>query len=340
MKISVVIPCHNEEKSIHACVASCLAQSRPFDQILVINDGSTDASGEILASFGKKIEVITIPQATGNKSRAQERAVPHITGDIFVATDGDTILHPKFAQAMEKTFAEDASVVAVSGMVKSIRYNWLTACRAFEYVISHHLHKLAQSYINFIFVISGAAGAFRTDVFRKYLAFDHDTLTEDLDITYKLHSHGLKIAYNREAISYTQDPVRISQYINQMRRWYGGGWQSLKKHFPVVISKPNRAFELSLLYIEGLVFSFLLFVLPFVNLYFTLFFWLGNIAFNMIFAAYAAYKENRYDMFYVPFVYPLFLYLNAFIFIEQAFKEVILGRKNMVWFHPERISIS
>ncbi len=336
MKISVVIPCHNEEKSIRACVESCLSQTRPFDQILVINDGSTDKSGEILASFGKKIEVLTIPKATGNKSRAQEHGIPHVVGDVFVATDGDTKLNNTFTEAIEKAFA-DEKVAAVSGMVKSLPYNWLTACRAFEYSISHHFHKLAQSYINFIFVISGAAGAFRTDIFRKYLGFDHDTLTEDLDFTYKLHKFGFKIAYTREAISYTQDPAKLSQYINQMRRWYGGGWQSLKKHFSVMYSKPTRALEMSLIYTEGILFSTLLFLLPFINFYYAALFWLGNLSFNMLFALYAAYKENRFDMLYVPLIYPLLIYINAYIFLEQGFKEVVQSKKNLVWFHPERV---
>ncbi|HRH31155.1 MAG TPA: glycosyltransferase family 2 protein [Candidatus Paceibacterota bacterium] len=338
MKISVLIPCHNEEKSIHACVESCLSQTRPFDQILVINDGSTDRSGEILALFGDKIDVLTIEKATGNKSRAQEKGLPLVTGDIFIATDGDTRLNSGFAAAMEKAF-QDETVVAVSGIVKSLPYNWLTAVRAFEYIIAHYFHKLAQSYLDYIFVISGAAGAFRTKVFRDYLPFEHDTLTEDLDITYKLHKLGFKIAYTLDAISYTQDPISLPEYKNQMRRWYGGGWQSLKKHFRVIISSPNRALEMSLIYIEGILFSLFLFVLPLVNLRLAILFLLGNIAFNMIFAIAASMKEKRYDILYVPFIYPFMIYVNAFVFLEQGIREVVLNRKNLVWFHPKRVNI-
>ncbi|MBP6926430.1 MAG: glycosyltransferase [Candidatus Pacebacteria bacterium] len=338
MKISVIIPCHNEEKSIRACVESCLSQTRPFDQILVVNDGSTDRSGEILKEFGDKIEVLTIEKATGNKSRAQEKGLVLVTGDVFVATDGDTILNTGFAAAMEKEF-QDEKVVAVSGIVKSLPYNWLTAVRAFEYIVAHYFHKLAQSYLDYIFVISGAAGAFRTKVFRDYLPFEHDTLTEDLDITYKLHKYGFKIAYTLDAISYTQDPISLSQYKNQMRRWYGGGWQSLKKHFRVIISRPNRALEMSLIYIEGILFSLFLFALPLINVRLSLYFILGNIAFNMLFAIAASIKEKRFDILFVPFIYPFMIYINAFVFLEQGIKEVVLNKKNLIWFHPERVKI-
>ncbi len=338
MKISVIIPCHNEEKSIRACVESCLCQTRPFDQILVVNDGSTDRSGDILKEFGDRIEVLTIPQATGNKSRAQEKGLELINGDVFVATDGDTKLNTGFASAIEKAF-QDEHVVAVSGIVKSLPYNWLTAVRAFEYIVAHYFHKLAQSYLDYIFVISGAAGAFRTKVFREYLPFEHDTLTEDLDITYKLHTFGFKIAYTLDAISYTQDPISLSQYKNQMRRWYGGGWQSLKKHFRVIISRPNRALEMSLIYIEGILFSLFLFVLPLLNLRLALLFMGANIIFNLFFAIAASIQERRLDILYVPFIYPFMIIVNAYIFLEQGVKEIILGKKNLVWFHPERINI-
>lgn len=313
-------------------------QERPFDQILVINDGSTDKSGEILKEFGSKIDVLTIPKATGNKSRAQEKGLELVTGDVFVATDGDTKLNPGFCAAIEKEF-QDEKVVAVSGIVKSLPYNWLTAVRAFEYIVAHYFHKLAQSYLDYIFVISGAAGAFRTKVFREYLAFEHDTLAEDLDVTYKLHKYGFKIAYTLDAISYTQDPINLFQYKNQMRRWYGGGWQSLKKHFAVIISKPNRALEMSLIYIEGVLFSIFLFILPLINLRLALIFTLGNIAFNLLFAIAAAIKEKRLDILYVPFIYPMMIYVNAFVFLEQGFKEIVLNKKNLVWFHPERVKI-
>lgn len=338
MKISVLIPCHNEEKSIHACVTSCLKQKRPFDQILVVNDGSTDQSGKILAEFGDKIQVLTIPKATGNKSRAQEAGLSLITGDVFVATDGDTKLNTRFTMAIEKEF-KDEKVAAVSGVVKSLAYNWLTAVRAFEYTIAHHFHKIAQNYLGYMFVISGAAGAFKTDMFREKMIFEHDTLTEDLDITYKLHKNGLKIAYTLEAISYTQDPAKLSQYLNQMRRWYGGGWQNLKKHFGVLFSKPNRAIEISLIYIEGLVFSTFIFILPIINLRFALIFWASNIVFNLFFACMVAIKDKRLDVLFVPFYYPLMIYINSFIFLEQGFQEVVQKKNNLVWFHPERVKM-
>ncbi|MFA5828830.1 MAG: glycosyltransferase family 2 protein [Candidatus Shapirobacteria bacterium] len=338
-KISVLIPCYNEGKSIRACVQSCLDQTRPFDQILVVNDGSTDNSASALKKFGSKIQVITFDKPSGNKSFCQEKGLKYITGDIFVATDGDTILDKNFVELIKNDF-ENENVAAVAGYVRSIRYNWLTMCRAFDYVIGQNIHKLAQKYLGYIFVIPGAASAFRTEIFREYINFDHDTITEDLDFTYKLHKNNLKIAYDKKAIVYTQDPDTLRSYIGQMRRWYGGGWQNLVKHLNQdVTENPRIVLELSLIYIEGLVFSILIFIVPLINILLAIkfFFYLSIVVF--IESIYASFVDRRSDLLLVVFVYPFMMYINSFVSLEQFIKEVVLKRRNLVWYHPARREI-
>jgi cellulose synthase/poly-beta-1,6-N-acetylglucosamine synthase-like glycosyltransferase len=335
MKISILIPAHNEEKAIKNCLDSCLNQSRMPDEILVVNDGSTDKTAKILASFKNKIRKISIREATGNKSFAQEIGLPHITGDVFICTDADTILDKNFVEVIEKEFS-NPETTAVAGYVKSLKHNWLTACRALDYAIGQNIYKLAQSYINFLFVVPGSASAYRTRLFKKHITFDHDTVTEDLDFTYKFNKKGLRIKYNREAIVYTQDPPTIESYINQMRRWFGGGWQNLMKHLRT-IKGPAKALELSLMYIEGLMFSILCFLIPLINIRIMLY--LIVIYFLMIqtLAIYAALREKRLDILFTALPYMLLIFINAIIFLEQFFKEVILKKKNLSWFQPDRI---
>ena len=335
MKISILIPAHNEERSIKATVESCLNQTRQADQILVVDDGSTDGTAEILKSFGDKIQVTTIPVATGNKSYAQEHGLKFITGDIFIATDGDTIFNPRFIEQIEPHFS-DPNITAVGGYVKSMKNNWLTACREIDYAIGQDLHKLAQSNMGFIFVIPGCAGAFRTNVFREFIKFEHDTLTEDLDFTYKLHTGYFKIQFEKNAVVYTQDPFTLYAYINQIRRWYSGGWQNLKKHLPNVISRPFVALELTLIYIEGIIFSVLLFILPFLSLQFFIYYIISNLIFVVAISSYAAIKRDRVDLLLYSPLYLVLVFINALIFLEQFISEIIMGRKLDTWFKPER----
>ncbi len=336
--ISVLIPCHNEEKSIRACVRSCLNQTRLPDEIVVVNDGSTDRSGAILAEFGSAIKVVTIPTATGNKSYAQEYGLRFITSEIFIATDGDTIMDSRFIEHIEKDF-NNPQITAIAGYVKSLKYNWLTACRELDYVLGQDFHKVAQDKLGYLFVISGCAGAFRTEIFKRHIPFEHDTLTEDLDFTYRLHLQGFHIKLNRRAITYTQDPTTLGAYVNQMRRWYGGGWQNLLKHYRV-LQHPFAAFELSLMYAEGIFLSSLFLVLPFINIRYFLLYSLSFIGLQLLVGIYGGITRRRFDLILYS---PLFLVLNtlnAYIFLERFFVEIILGKKNLVWFKPPRQEIA
>lgn len=320
---------------IGACIDSCLAQTVSPERILVVNDGSTDNTADILASYGKKIDVLPLAVATGNKSYAQEIGLKYITTDIFIATDGDTVLDKHFIEVVTKHFRGPAPVAAVSGYVRSMRHNYLTGFREVEYAVGQDIHKQAQSYLNFLLVIPGCAGVFDTKTFKSLITFDHDTLTEDLDFTYKFHKAGLRIVYERDAVVYTQDPPTLLSYINQMRRWYGGGWQNLMKH-GAVAERPNIALELSLTYIDGLLFSALFFGLPFVNFVFFLKLLAINTVFFALLGAYAAITRRRPELFLYSFLGVFFSAINGWIFLEQFLYEVVWRKTNLIWFHPER----
>jgi cellulose synthase/poly-beta-1,6-N-acetylglucosamine synthase-like glycosyltransferase len=339
LKISLLVPCYNEEKSIEASIHSCLNQTRAFDQLVYVDDSSKDKTPQILARYADRIEHVTTPKNTGNKSSAQEYGLAFVTGDIMVTTDGDTLLDPHFAEEIEKSFNANSDIVAVAGYVRSLSYNWLTLCRAFEYAIGQNIHKVAQHYMDYIYVMPGAASAFRTNIFKNNITFDHDTITEDLDFTYKLHRKKFKIVYNQRAISWTQDPATLPGYINQMRRWFGGGWQNLLKHYSIIPTTPMRAFELSLMYAEGLIFSTLLLLIPILNWWLACTVLLSYFCVAFLFAAWAAWKERRPGLLIVPIPYMLLIYINAYIYLEQFVKEIILRRKNLIWFKPDRIHI-
>jgi cellulose synthase/poly-beta-1,6-N-acetylglucosamine synthase-like glycosyltransferase len=302
---------------------------------VVVNNGTTDRSTEILEGFGNKITLLNTP-ALGNKSYAQEYGLKYVTGDIFIATDGDTILDKDFVKYVEEDYKSFPELTAVGGYVRSLPHNWLTACRAFEYAVGQNLHKLAQHHMDFLFVIPGAAGAFKTQDFFKHITFEHDTVTEDLDFTYRLHKQGLKVFYDRRAVVFTQDPSSLHSYINQMRRWFGGGWQCLMKHWQLATERPKMALELSLMYMEGVVFSLLLFALPVLSLKFFGAFIVSYLVVAFAFAVFAAWQEKRWELLLVPIPYLFLVVINSYIFLEQMVKEVFLRQKTLVWFQPER----
>ncbi|HSW97587.1 MAG TPA: glycosyltransferase family 2 protein [Candidatus Saccharimonadales bacterium] len=334
MKVSILIPCHNEEISIKKCIESCLLQSRKADEIIVVNDGSTDSSLPILETFKNQVTIVNLLEKTGNKSFAQEKGLAYVMGDIVITTDADSILDTYFIENIIKEF-ENPKVVASAGYVKSIKQNWLTACRQIDYLMSQEIHKNAQGLINALYVMPGCAAAYRTNIFKEYISFDHDTVTEDLDFTYQYHENKLKLTFCKEAIVYTQDPSTLRDYVTQLRRWHAGNWQNLIKHRGV-LNKPGNALELSLIYLEGLIFPLLLIVALVLNIKVFLFFSITYLTIILLFAIYGAKRDKRWDLLVYTPAYFFASFINYAIFMEQLIREVVFSKKNLTWSQSQR----
>ena len=333
--ITIMIPCHNEEKTVARCVESCLSQTHQPDLVLVVDDGSTDRSVKILESFGNKIKLVRLEKNTGNKSYVQQIGLNHIYTDLFISTDADTILDARFVENIEKVFI-DPDVFAAAGYVMSTKHNWLTALREIEYFIGQEVHKTAQANINFLYVIPGCASAFRTLVSKKQVSFDHDTLTEDLDFTFKIHRNNYRIIFVKKSIVWTQDPADLHSYINQVRRWYAGGWQNILKHRDIIGTIPACAFELSLNNIEGMLFAASLIIIPLINIEMFIFMATIYVATMVILGTCAALARRRIDLVFYSPLYVFLAVVNSYIFCETFFKEVLKRERNLKWFTPKR----
>jgi biofilm PGA synthesis N-glycosyltransferase PgaC len=250
-------------------------------------------------------------------------------------TDADTILDATFVEEVEKTLENDPQVDAVAGYVKSQKHNVLTALRELDYILGQDLHKNAQDSLGIVYVIPGCAAAFKTEVFRDYISFDHDTITEDLDFTYRLHAFARKIVFNMNAVVYTQDPDTLHSYIHQMRRWYGGAWQNLRKHrtnMPSFIQKLDTflTFSEGLLYPFVTVFGFVF--APHLALHMLLWLFL----FTLGIGVYGAFTRGRIDLLLCSPLYLPFMSLNAYINFEQFIESCILKKHEVAWFKPPR----
>jgi len=335
--VSILIPAYNEEKSIRKCIDSCLNQSRAPDEIVVVNDGSTDNTLKVLESFGDKIKIINLEENTGNKSKAQEIGLEQIKNDVFITVDADTRLSKNFVFEILRSFYEK-NIIAVCGLVESDKGNWITKVREINYLIGQTIYKRAQNTIGALFVLSGCASGFKTKEFKKVVTFDHDNVTEDLDFTYKLKLANKELEFNDKAIVYTQDPNNFKSYFKQLYRWYSGGWTCLKKNYKI-FSKPNNALILSLIYIEGsLMGALFLFVPLLLLLGIKVFLSFLLLQFLIVFVclSYGVFKYRKFSLYlYLPHHYFLGL-ADKSIFVGTFFKEILLNKKNLQWQKADR----
>jgi peptidoglycan-N-acetylglucosamine deacetylase len=238
-QVTVMIPAYNEESVIVDTVRSALASVYPKLEILVIDDGSTDRTAELVRSnFGRDPRVRLLLQPNRGKPAALNHALSEATGEIVVSIDADTIVDPEAVPRLVRHFV-NPKVGAVAGNVKVMNRNkWLTRWQALEYITSQNLEKRAFDLLNCIPVVPGAAGAWRTDLLRANGGFSGDTVAEDTDLTLTIRRNGWKILYDEDAIGRTEVPDTVEALIRQRFRWTFGTLQAVWKHRDAV-GKPR-----------------------------------------------------------------------------------------------------
>src|SRR5215468_2051335 len=113
MKISTVIILYNLEKYIDDAIQSVLRQTRQPDEIIVVDDCSTDGSADIVAKYSHRIIHIKQEKNIGALKNTLS-GLKAATGDVVAFLDGDDIWMPKKLEAIEKEFLQDEAVVLVS----------------------------------------------------------------------------------------------------------------------------------------------------------------------------------------------------------------------------------
>jgi cellulose synthase/poly-beta-1,6-N-acetylglucosamine synthase-like glycosyltransferase/peptidoglycan/xylan/chitin deacetylase (PgdA/CDA1 family)/spore germination protein YaaH len=229
--ISVVIAAYNEEKVIRRTVESVLANGYPKLEVIVVDDGSSDATLGILRhAFAGDARVRVYTQANQGKSAALNHAIAYAANDILVALDADTIFPAGTIGKLVRHFA-DPRVGAVSGNARvGNRGKWITRFQSIEYVYGFNLDRRALDLLNAITVVPGAAGAWRKSLILEAGGFGHDTLAEDTDLTLAIRQLGYQIRYEEEAVAYTEAPEDTRSLARQRFRWAFGTLQSVWKH--------------------------------------------------------------------------------------------------------------
>ncbi len=230
-RVSVLIPAYNEENAIVGTVGAALESDYPLDEVIVVDDGSTDHTSERLrAAFGAELRVRLYRQSNQGKPAALNRALAEATGEIVVTIDADTSIDSDAISKLVRHFA-DPRVGAVAGNAKVANRNrWLTRWQALEYITSQNLEKRAFDLLNCITVVPGAVGAWRLEAVRACGGFPADTVAEDIDLTLAIRRRGWRILYDEEAIGRTMAPETAGALVRQRFRWTFGTLQAVWKH--------------------------------------------------------------------------------------------------------------
>jgi cellulose synthase/poly-beta-1,6-N-acetylglucosamine synthase-like glycosyltransferase/peptidoglycan/xylan/chitin deacetylase (PgdA/CDA1 family) len=227
--VSVLVPAYNEAVGIERAVRSLVASGYPDLEVVVIDDGSTDGTGDIVAGLDLP-GVRLLRQANSGKAAALAAGTRVASHDVLVMLDGDTVFEPDTIRNLVQPL-RDPRVGAVSGNTKvGNRGGLLGRWQHLEYVSGFNLDRRLLDLLGCIMTVPGACGAFRRQALTAAGGLSSDTLAEDTDITMAILRAGYTVVHEERARAWTEAPSTVTDLWRQRWRWGYGTLQCLWKH--------------------------------------------------------------------------------------------------------------
>lgn len=254
--VTVLIAAYKEEKVIERTIRCIFQWEYPFAvQLMVVNDGSPDGTGEILdrlaLEYSDRYKQLTVVhQANTGKGQALNNPIwkRQIKGSVVVTIDADTLVDCRTIVNLVRHF-EDPAVGAVAGRIKVLNYgcspwSWLLASwQQAEYNLGIGLTRMAQATLDAVMIVPGACSAWRTRAVTEELpapgGFPLNTMAEDADLGMVLRWRGYKIVQDLDAVAYTEVPLTWRSLKKQQLRWTFGIYQVIFKHSRI-LAHPMR----------------------------------------------------------------------------------------------------
>ena len=243
-KVTVQLPMFNELYVADRIIEVISQFDYPRDkfQIQVLDD-STDETTELIAkkvaevaARGINIQHIHRIDRTGYKAGALDAAMDRVEGDFIAIFDADFIPDPDFLQKTMPYFENDQiGVVQTRWGHINKSYSILTELQAFglngHFAIEQGGRSSAGHFINF----NGTGGVWRKKCIEDAGGWEHDTLTEDLDLSYRAQIKGWKFKYCEDVIAPAELPITMSALKSQQHRWMKGGAECFVKMWKTLI---------------------------------------------------------------------------------------------------------
>ncbi len=222
LRVTAAVPCYNGGRWVADCVAALRGQTRPADELLVIDDGSTDGSAALAERAGAR--VIRHPVNQG-LAAGRNTALDHTAGDILVFVDVDGLAEPRLIETLLGGFS-GPEVGGVGGQgVEAHRET-----RADEWRARHARQWFGPRPRPAVPYLPGLCSAYRCDALRAVGGFNTGLRTnaEDVDMGLRLRRAGYRLVYLPSAVVYHQRADTLPSLVKTMDRWYY--WAARVRH--------------------------------------------------------------------------------------------------------------
>lgn len=235
--VTIQLPIYNEQYVVERLLAACAALDYPRDKLQIqLLDDSTDGTQYLAARMvdgwraaGVDMEHVTRPDRQGYKAGALHYGLRTARGEFVAVFDADFLPPPDFLRRSLPYFA-DANVGCVQARWGHVNpnYSWLTRAQAAAIDMHFGVEQATRSHYGLPMNFNGAAGLWRRLCIDDAGGWKADTLTEDLDLSYRAQLAGWKFRFLPDLIVPAEIPVQLNAYKRQQFRWAKGSIQTAR----------------------------------------------------------------------------------------------------------------
>jgi cellulose synthase/poly-beta-1,6-N-acetylglucosamine synthase-like glycosyltransferase len=242
--VTIQLPLYNEMYVADRLIAAVCALEYPREllEIQVLDDSTDETRGiaelavRRLAAEGVDIKYFHRSDRTGYKAGALEAGLTQARGEFVGIFDADFLPTPDFLTRIMPHFA-DGKVGMVQARWGHINqdYSLLTKIQSIlldgHFVLEHGARYRSGRFFNF----NGTAGVWRRAAIADAGGWQHDTLTEDLDLSYRAQLRGWRFVFVSDVIAPAEVPVEMNAFKSQQHRWAKGSIQTCRKLLPQIL---------------------------------------------------------------------------------------------------------
>jgi cellulose synthase/poly-beta-1,6-N-acetylglucosamine synthase-like glycosyltransferase len=247
--VSVHLPFFNEEKVAGRLLNACVNLDYPRDrlEILVVddsNDGTTDVARTYESEYQDLVKVIHRDDRAGFKGGALQAAMKHTKAQYICLFDADYIPPPNFLKETIPYLLQDerAAFVQARWTYLDGKFSWFAKAVSLAIDIYAFVDQKARSFGNLLAHFSGTCGVFRRQAIEDVGGWSSDTVTEDLDLSVRLHLKGWRYIYVPTIACPGEIPKSFESLRDQQFRWARGFSECLRRHAGSILRSKQLGF--------------------------------------------------------------------------------------------------
>ncbi len=242
--VTVQLPLYNERYVAERVIRAAAALDYPKDrlEIQVLDDSTDDTTARVaravsrLKDCGFRITHLRRASRSGYKAGALAEGLAQATGELVAIFDADFTPLPDFLKRVVGEFQNPAvGMVQARWSHLNEKHSLLTRTQALQldahFTIEHGVRAANGLFFNF----NGTAGVWRRTAIEDAGGWHADTLTEDLDLSYRAQLRGWRFVYRDDVAAPAELPVEVAAYRQQQQRWAQGGAQAARKLLPTIL---------------------------------------------------------------------------------------------------------